>query len=100
MMKKIKLNYYIDFLPEKKRVEFANVKLGEFIHTFCELFLLAYGEKYLNIDTMIFGKFSQNVIFMSKQQTNKESKMGYIIISRLSEKDMESIVKIHKEVLT
>lgn len=100
MMKKIKLNYYIDFLPEKKRVEFANVKLGEFIHTFCELFLLAYGEEYLNIDTMIFGKFSQNVIFMSKQQTNKESKMGYIIISRLSEDDMESLVKIHKEVLT
>lgn len=37
---------------------------------------------------------------MSKQQTNKESKMGYIIISRLSEDDMESLVKIHKEVLT
>lgn len=92
MMEKISLNYYIDFLPEKKRNDISNVKLGEFIHTFCELFLLVYGEKYLGIDTMIFGRFSQNVIFMTKQQVNKESKLNYIIISRLSEEEMKKLI--------
>ena len=90
MMKKINLNYYIDFLPEKKRSEIETVKLGEFIHTFCELFLLIYAEKVLGIDTMIFGKFSQNIIFLIKQQVFKKSKMSYIIISRLSENNIES----------
>ena len=92
MMEKISLNYYIDFLPEKKRNDISNVKLGEFIHTFCELFLLVYGEKYLGIDTMIFGRFSQNVIFMTKQQVNKESKLNYIIISRLSDEEMKNLI--------
>lgn len=92
MMEKISLNYYIDFLPEKKRNDISNIKLGEFIHTFCELFLLVYGEKYLGIDTMIFGRFSQNIIFMTKQQVNKESKLNYIIISRLSEKEMKNLI--------
>lgn len=92
MMEKISLNYYIDFLPEKKRNDISNIKLGEFIHTFCELFLLVYGEKYLGIDTMIFGRFSQNIIFMTKQQVNKESKLNYIIISRLSEEEMKNLI--------
>ena len=94
MMKKINLNYYNDFLPKKKKANFERINLGEFMHTFCELYLLAYGEKYLKIDTMIFGKFSQNIIFMSKKLINKESAMSYIIIPRLSEKDMESLVKV------
>lgn len=91
MMKKINLNYYIDFLPQKKRDDIESLKLGEFIHTFCELFLLIYAEKMLGIDTMIFGKFSQNIIFMIKQQVFKESKMNYIIISRLNENNIDSV---------
>lgn len=94
MMSKINLKYYIDFLPEKKKFDLQSVKLGEFIHTFCELFLLDYGEKILGIDTMIFGKFSQNVIFMAKQQVFKDSKLSYIIISRLNENDMKSMFPV------
>lgn len=89
MMKKINFSYYIDFLPQKKRNDIASVNLGELIHTFCELFLLIYAEKVLGIDTMIFGKFSQNIIFMIKQQVYKESKMSYIIISRLNEDSID-----------
>ena len=40
---------------------------------------------------MIFGKFSQNVIFMIKQQTLKKSKLNYIIIPRLDEYVINSI---------
>ena len=93
-MKKISLNYYIDFLPEKKRNNLQFVKLEEFIHTFCELFLLNYSEKVLGIDTMIFGKFSQNVSFLAKQQVFKDSKLSYIIISRLNEDDINSMFSI------
>lgn len=94
IMKKISLNYYIDFLPEKKRNNLQFVKLEEFIHTFCELFLLNYSEKVLGIDTMIFGKFSQNVSFLAKQQVFKDSKLSYIIISRLNEDDINSMFSI------
>ena len=91
MMKKISLNYYIDFLPEKKRANLQSVNLGEFIHTFCELFLLSYAEQVLKVQTMIFGKFSQNVLFMAKQQVFKETKLSYIIIPRLNEDEMNSM---------
>lgn len=94
MLKKINLNYYIDFLPEKKRANIQEVKLGELIHTFCELFLLNYSEQVLGVDTMIFGKFSQNIIFMAKQQVFKKSKLSYIIIPRLNEGEMDSVFSV------
>ena len=90
MMMKISLNYYIDFLPKKKKENLQFVKLEEFIHTFCELFLLNYGEKILGIDTMIFGKFSQNITFLAKQQVFKNSRLSYIIIPRINEEEMNS----------
>ena len=96
MMMKISLNYYIDFLPEKKKYNLQSVKLEEFIHTFCELFLLNYGEKKLGIDAMIFGKFSQNITFLAKQQVFKNSKLNYIIIPRINEEEMNSLFPITK----
>ena len=72
------------------------MKLEEFIHTFCELFLLNYGEKKLGIDTMIFGKFSQNITFLAKQQVFKNSKLNYIIIPRINEEEMNSLFPITK----
>ena len=91
MMKKINLGYYIDFLPEKKRADLQSLNLGELIHTFCELFLINYAEQELNVKTMIFGKFSQNILFLAKQQVFRETKMSYIIIPRLNDDDMNSM---------
>ena len=96
MMMKISLNYYIDFLPEKKKNNLQSVKLEEFIHTFCELFLLNYGEKKLGIDTMVLGKFSQNITFLAKQQVFKNSKLNYIIIPRINEEEINSLFPITK----
>lgn len=96
IMRKINLNYYIDFLPEKKKSNLQFVKLEEFIHTFCELYLLNYGEKALGIDTMIFGKFSQNIIFLAKHQVFKNSKLNYIIIPRLNEEEMNLLFPINE----
>lgn len=91
IMRHISLNYYIEFLPKKKQEKLDSLNLGELIHTFFELFLIEYAENVLGIDTMIFGKFSQNVIFMIKQQTLKKSKLNYIIIPRLDEYVINSI---------
>lgn len=91
MMKKININYYIDFLPEKKRTNLQSLNLGEFIHTFSELFLLNYAERVLKVQTMIFGKFSENVLFMAKQQVFKDTKLSFIIIPRLNEDEINSI---------
>lgn len=43
---------------------------------------------------MIFGKFSQNIIFMAKQQVFKKSKLSYIIIPRLNEGEMDSVFSV------
>ena len=91
IMMKITLNYYINFLPEKKKDNLKFMKLEEFIHTFCELFLLDYGENVLGVDTMIFGKFSQNIIFLAKQQVFKKSKLNYIIIPHINEEEINSM---------
>lgn len=80
IMKKINLNYYIKFLPEKKRNNLTNANLGEFVHTFFELFLLTYAKDFLNIDTIIFGAFSQNVMFMFNEFFDKNSTLNYIVI--------------------
>ncbi len=91
-MSEINFNYYLDFLPQKKRENFANINLGEFLHTFFELYLIKYAEKNMDISTLIFGKFSQNIMFL-QSQISRESKLSYLIIPRLSDEEITNTAK-------
>lgn len=92
MMKRISLNHYLEFLPKKKQEKMVQLDLSELLHTYFELSLIEYAENFLNVDTMIFGRFSQNVIFLIKEQVMKKSELNFIIIPRFDACETNSII--------
>lgn len=86
----INLSYYLSFLPEKKRNNLNKMDLSELLHSYFEIKLIEYAVINLKVDILLFGKFSQNILFLAKDKILTK-KIKYIIIDKIDEKLIKDV---------